>query len=708
MSQMPTRCVAILGAALVAAALAAPAPADIAPWLPSQDWIVRRVVDCKTESTGKTGEEVGVCTFYSGGLAKPDGTDIRVAVQGHKPVNHRVLQMGPGDLVRVAFEAPAGETRYFIYYGNPKAPPPAKAWEPQRGCLLEVRRFPGVMPERMAALETAWAQAPQIGSDFVSTVSYGVNPFADTDTPALYHFVGYFVPPAPGTYPMVTSSEGSSWILIDGKEVLAAPGPHGAIGDARQAKPVPLTAGVHRLDYWYAKRPGAMMALAAWQAPGSGRFEAIPAKCFLPVVRATLVETDLPGERMVADFLPEHAGETWWPDQYAIRVQFRNLSKGVSAGQGGQFEWDFGDGQTSTAAGPSHLYLVPGDYVVTLRASRAGAANIFRTKVRVERAWRRQADGAVEASARCAVDAAQYALPKLDNRNLAAAISLFDHESLAKPIVAAATEMVGRQGVDDAQLHRIGILLGENLVKTGQPQQAVDAYRQLEGRLKPAAMKADMAGRAAAALLDDLHRWDDAEKEFQRILKTYATSGAEGVLRRTHIGLGDVWRHRGDGAKARQEYAAASAIRVVAYPPNEAAVRVGTLSRYVEEYTRQRQWEWAFKFLDDWAWEFPQDKLHGHWSALKADALQLKGDREAALLEASDLLAANPASPYAVRLLMLGAECHVAAARTDKARLLLQTAVEDYPEDPLQDAARKRLKALGGAIPADTKAPKKL
>jgi tetratricopeptide (TPR) repeat protein len=235
----------------------------------------------------------------------------------------------------------------------------------------------------------------------------------------------------------------------------------------------------------------------------------------------------------------------------------------------------------------------------------------------------------------------------------------------------------------------------------------VELYRQLEGRLKGPAMKAEAAGKAADTLLTDLRRWDDAEKELQRILKTYATSGAEGLLRRTHSGLGDILRHRGDGPKARQEYAAAAAARIAQLPPNEAAVRVGTLSRYVEEYTRQKQWEWVFKYLADWAWEFPPDKLQGHWSYLRADALDRKGDRAAALEEATDLLAANPASPYAVRLLMLAAECNVAAGQTDKARLLLQTAVEDYPEDPLQDAARKRLKTLGGPLPADAKTPKK-
>ena len=92
------------------------------------------------------------------------------------------------------------------------------------------------------------------------------------------------------------------------------------------------------------------------------------------------------------------------------------------------------------------------------------------------------------------------------------------------------------------------------------------------------------------------------------------------------------------------------------------------------------------------------DKLKGHWSLLRAKALLARGDRPAALREAMDLVGASPDSAYAVRLLMFAAECHVAEGQTDKARLLLQTAVEDYPEDPQQNAARVRLKALGGPV----------
>jgi tetratricopeptide (TPR) repeat protein len=689
-----------LAAAMVAGA-AGVARADQAPWL-APEWTVRRVVDAKIESTRYAGGEVAVVAFYSGGQAKADGSDIRVAAKGKQLTPHKILQTGPGDLFRIAFMMMPGETRYFVYYGNPKAPAP-EAWEPQRGVLLECRRWQGGVPTSLDQVKQAWAKAATVGADFVSHVSFGFNPFGETETPALFHYTGWFVAPEAGTYSIATSSDDDSWVFIDGKEVVSWTGTHGAVWDARHASPVNLDEALHRLDYWHVNQQGPMMAVAGWKTPKGTAFEPIPAKAFLKVADGSLIEMDLPGQAMVADFFPENAGETWWPDQYALRIQFRNISKAVSVARGGKFEWDFGDGQTGTQPNPHHIYLAAGDYTVTLKCTQSGATSTFRTRIHVDRDWWKQAEKNPDPSRKYAEEAALYDFTKLDVRGLAAGFNLLQQEEMSAAAAGAGAELLRRPGLDEKEVRRVGLLVGDDLRKAGKADPAIAAYRQLEERLKAPAQKAEAAVLAAEVVLEDQKKYDDAEKEYQRVLKTYGTSGADTVIRRAHIGQADIWRHRGDGDKARREYAAAAAVKGVNYSPNEASVRVGALSRYVEEYTRGKQWEWAFKFLADWAWEFPADKLQGHWSLLKAAALAAKGDRAAALQEAMDLLASNPRSPYAVRLLLLAAECHATAGEKDKARLLLQTAVEDYPEDPLQDQAREKLKNLGGPIKTDSK-----
>ena len=702
--------VVLVAAGLILASagvLRAAAVEPAAAWM-SADWTVRRLVEAKVQATRASGSEAAVCTFFHGGMARPDGSDIRVAVRGRQLVGHRVLQMGPGDLCRVAFAANREETRYYIYYGNPKSPAP-EPWEPQRGLLMEVRRSASGHAEKIEQVLAAWAKATPLGADFVSALSFAYNPFGESDMPAIFHCVGWFVPPATGIYQIATSSNGGSWVLIDDKPVVEWPGAHGPVGDARHVQPVALTADRHKIEYWNVSPGSPVMMVAGWETPQqAGKFEPISAKAFLPVAEATLLETDLPGERLVADFFAANAGETWWPEQYAIRMQLKNLTKGIGqpGAAGTKFAWDFGDGQTSAAANPTHIYLASGDYTVTLKVNRLADASTFRTRVRVERNWWKQTDPALEPIKKYAEEVAQYDFSTLDLRNLMVSVSLLEHEAMSAPLAAACAELLKRPDLKEGDAPRLGLLRSDHLRKLGKPEEAAAVLRQLEARLKSPGTKAQIAVETGEVLLRDLHRWDEAEKEYQRALKTYATSGADLILRRAHVGLGDIWRHRGDGDKARKAYGDASAIKVHNLPPNEAAVRVGTLARYVEDYTRQRQWEWVTKFIDDWAWEFPADRLKGHWSLLKAAAIAAQGKKAEAVEEAMDVLGANPQSPYAVRLLMLAAECQAALGDKDKARLLLQAAVDDYPEDPDQAKARSRLMVLGGPVQTENK-PKK-
>jgi len=684
---------------LTVVGVAASARADQAAWW-NADWTARRVVECTVRDAGYTGGEVGVVTFYTGGMARADAADVRVCVQGRRLVAHRVLQVGPGDLVRVAFEANPDIERYYVYFGNPKAEP-AEALEIRRGLLLEVRLGEGgSQPDSLEAFRKAWRQAEPVGVDFVPNVALGSNPFMDSTRSALLHFTGYFVPPRPGTYDIATSSQGGSWLHVDEQPVIAWPGDHGPTGRVARSEQLPLTQRPHRLDYWNASTGGATVAVAAWRTPQQkGKaFAAIPEDTFLSVVRARLVEMDLQGEPLVADFCPEHVGEAWWPDRYAVRMGFRNLSKGVAAG-GGTYVWDFGDGQGSTETHPAHVYLAHGDYKVSLQTKRGTRSHVFETVVHVDRDWRVQTRDEIDAAADYARTVAAYDLAKLDTRNLALAVDLFAHTKTRKALIAAATELVfKRKGVEEKEVLEIGLLLAQNLRTAEQYQDAIRTCERLEPRLQRRDRKATAAVRIGEILLRDLHEYDAAEKAYRRVLETYARGGAASEMRRAHVGVGDIERHRGKGEEARKAYTAARAIAVAPRPPKMEAVRIGTLARYVEEYTREQDWEWAFHYLDEWAWEFPLAKLEGHWSLLRARALRAGGDRDAALTEALDLTRSNPDSPYAVRLLMLAAECHAASGDGQKARLLLETAVEDYPEDPHRDQARQRLQALGGPV----------
>ncbi len=64
---------------------------------------------------------------------------------------------------------------------------------------------------------------------------------------------------------------------------------------------------------------------------------------------------------------------------FPLRVNFSDLSSGGSAGLT-SWEWDFGDGATSTAQNPFHIYTVSGNYTVTLKVTNAGGCSKVVTK----------------------------------------------------------------------------------------------------------------------------------------------------------------------------------------------------------------------------------------------------------------------------------------------------------------------------------------
>ena len=47
------------------------------------------------------------------------------------------------------------------------------------------------------------------------------------------------------------------------------------------------------------------------------------------------------------------------------------------------YTWDFGDGETGTGANPSHIYIVPGTYTITLNVESKGGTNTSTKQITV-------------------------------------------------------------------------------------------------------------------------------------------------------------------------------------------------------------------------------------------------------------------------------------------------------------------------------------
>jgi PKD repeat protein len=325
---------------------------------------------------------VVVVEFYHHGEIRAGGANVLVATERLRPVPTRVLQLGPGDFCRLAFQTDPSESSYLILYGG--EPPNREnipAWTNQDGLLFEARKFkPEVNLFSFDSVRQAFESAEPIGADYVEGVLHGFNPVWPRPEPFLSRYSGYLQIPARGRYGFYISSEDCSFLLIHGKLVAEAPGRHRAERVARPGlrRDVQLDPGLHRFEYYHAAAGPTATMIAAWEPNPSDakpQPQPIPPEAF----RAWAIGRETPGppstrrDRLLPDFTFEAISDVPLPDnpEAFIGVQFTNTSPPELSARV-RVQWDFGDGQTSEEVNPFHVYLRPGLYTVKLTVTRAG------------------------------------------------------------------------------------------------------------------------------------------------------------------------------------------------------------------------------------------------------------------------------------------------------------------------------------------------
>ena len=220
------------------------------------------------------------------------------------------------------------------------------------------------------------------------------NPFTPRREPFLSRYSGTLNIATTGKYGFMTSSQDASFLLIDDKPVVSAPGHHGPVHQAFRGsrQDIQLSAGPHKFEYYHAAAGQNAMMVAAWEIdPKDAKPQQpalIPAENFhaerigrLPAGGLTLRTMKMP-----PDFEAAIDGDVPLPDNdlALIGVSFRDLSPHALTSQG-KPQWDFGDGQTSDLANPEHVYLRPGVYNVKLTFRRAGKNAEIANRIEVDR-----------------------------------------------------------------------------------------------------------------------------------------------------------------------------------------------------------------------------------------------------------------------------------------------------------------------------------
>lgn len=337
--------------------------------------------------TGKS-YTVVVTHFFHHGEVAADGRNVVVCTKSQKLVPSRILQIGPGDYCRLAFQTVEGTSAYEVFYGGtPPAggTPPEKdaipAWRNNDGLLLETRVYKECKLTSLESVREAFESSTRIGSDYVAEVFHAENPFAFKPEPFLSHYSGHLRIPSAGVYGFMTTSQDCSFLLIDDKLVVSAPGQHRAIHLARPGsrQDVQLSAGAHKFDYYHAAAgPEAVMAVA-WEVSPKEVKPAKPQHIPSELFRAEAIGR-LPAEwlttrtaRLVPDFQANLTGSVPLPDEEIplVGAEFVDVSPRALTMKG-KLIWDFGDGQTGEGSKVQHVYLHPGTYQVKLSIRYGG------------------------------------------------------------------------------------------------------------------------------------------------------------------------------------------------------------------------------------------------------------------------------------------------------------------------------------------------
>jgi len=337
---------------------------------------------------------VVVVEFLHHSLVRPDGRNVLVVAQDGQPVPTRVLQVGPGDFCRVAFETVPRTSAYEILYGgDPPAADRVPRWTNPDGLLLEIRQLRPCDLNQFEAVRQAFESAEPIGADYVPTVHHATNPMTLAQGPMMSRYHGRLHLDREGDYTFWTSSQDCSFLLIDGKIVVEAPGRHGPLWQARPGtgKTVHLAAGAHEFDYYHAATGPETMMAAAWSdAPEETkpRPTVIPAEAFCggSIGRAEAGPVATRARRHVPDFKAAVTGDVPLPDEplAMIGVVFENTSP-PALSAGAKLQWDFGDGQTSVEPRVGHVYLRPGVYRVSLSIRRGAQTIETANRIEVDR-----------------------------------------------------------------------------------------------------------------------------------------------------------------------------------------------------------------------------------------------------------------------------------------------------------------------------------
>ncbi|MCP4379414.1 MAG: PKD domain-containing protein, partial [bacterium] len=390
------------------------------------------------------------------------------------------------------------------------------------------------------------------------------------------------------------------------------------------------------------------------------------------------------------DFSPIHAGETFTANRYYQRYRFVAQSVG-RGGKGLGWEWDFGDGQKSTAQSVDHVYAVDGTYRVTLTAQSPRGKLTRTNRIVVSRPWDRVTSRQLDRIKVHASIVATYNFETLKDEALGATFELLKSNQRTKEMIQVCASFLKRKKLPGKGVEAIVPTVSELMLKTDHTDNAVKILLVSADRCDTPEVANRMTLKAANILLNVVRDDEKAMKLFSRVRSRYGKNIAHPTARDAQIGIADAWRARGDYEKSASAYKTAG-LGPLARGKSHSILR-GDFSRHIESYTQS--WlnqKWAEQYIQKWEQTFPADKLEGYLSLLTAKLWMAQGHYARVTIEADILARVNPTGNYGAQLLMLAAKAYRKMDKPDKVTETLKRIVDKFPESPLAAKAADAIK----------------
>jgi TolA-binding protein len=696
-----------------------------------------------------------VVQFFHHGQIKSDGKNVAVATRDQL-VPCRILQLGPGDYCRLAFQTTRGQKSYEVLYGGDAAPE-SPEWTNQDGLLLETRVYKDCNLNSFESVRDAFRAAAPIGADYVESVHHACNPFARKPGPFFSRYSGSLMINNGGKYGFFTSSRDCSFLLIDDKVVVDAPGMHGPTYDTHPGtrKEVQLSAGRHKFEYYHAASGSEAMMAAAWEPnPGDAakaKAQAIPPEDFHAAVASHL----LPGPvttratKVVPDFLLAVAGDVPLPDNDVLLtgVRFKDITPKTLALKG-KLSWDFGDGQTyeGEIQTPVHVYLHPGLYTVTLTVKLGAKPYSMTNCVAIDppvifpkeddkihtlddylptlRTYNpktldslslRQLVSAYQAKIDSLLgltpeeDAAAAGLPPPEEKKDDAAetshkevkreplekrrVEAMKYYELAVAAGKAAFEE-GSAANGEENLYWLATTVGAMARDhLGKSLLAAQIYVGALAKIQKPEWQAECQIEAADIAVNDLGNQKAALTMLEAAGKRIDVAFSGAVPARLKRVWGDYYAMTGKGDEARKAYRVADEINVSKALAERTAWQ-GAHSRSTEQFLKTNELDRAIAEIRAWQSDFPAEKLDGYVTYLYARYWAARELYPRAIALGEQLLTVNKDSPYIDVMLALSAKCDVKRGKVDAAVATLSSLLKNYPGSPTVPAIKEALKRL--------------